>query len=138
MTRFAPSARAGSALALAASLCCAATLLAGCEPLPPPPPPVAGEVPGPQCILSRNINHTETPDDRTILFVMNDRTVIKNTLLVPCSGLTMASNGFAYAPTNPATGEICGNMQTIRLIRTGQVCMLGAFSTLPPSPPKGS
>ena len=84
----------------------------------------------PICIHSRDIDHTEVPDSRTILFYMRGGKIWKNTLMSDCAGLRF--EGFAYAPTPP--DEICSNMQTIRVLRQGSVCMMGAFT--PYTPPK--
>ena len=84
----------------------------------------------PVCIHSSDIDHTEVPDSRTILFFMRGGKVWKNTLMNPCVGLKF--DGFVYAPTPP--DEICSNMQTIRVLRLGSVCMMGAFT--PYTPPK--
>jgi len=82
------------------------------------------------CLNTQNIDHTTTPDDRTILFYMHGGKIWKNTLRNKCTGLTF--EGFAYEPTPP--NQICGNMQTIRVIRFGSVCMLGAFEPYTPPP----
>ena len=49
--------------------------------------------------------------------------------IAECNGLTF--NGFAY---DTHTSSICDNMQTIRLLDSGEVCTLGAFTKLPPAP----
>ena len=105
--------------------------LAGCAATGGPQPAVdaAAAEPGPACISSPRIDHTEVVDDHTILFVMSDRTVYKNTLVAPCLGLTFGNNGFLYNST-PGGGDICGNMQSIRMIGNGQICLLGAFTTV--------
>lgn len=42
----------------------------------------------------------------------------------------MLHRGFTYEPINPATGEICSNLLTIRLNTYGNACMLGAFEKI--------
>ncbi len=59
---------------------------------------------------------------------MRDGTVWRNTLRNSCPDLMF--HGFSYVLRGP--NEICENMQTIRVIRTGQVCMLGSFARLTP------
>ncbi len=88
------------------------------------------------CIRAYNIDHTEIPDDSTILFHMRDHKIWKNTLIDRCVGLRLATRGFTYSPTNPGTDEICSNLQTIRVNETGQTCLLGAFTPVEPAPPK--
>ena len=105
--------------------------------------PPAGK---PVCIPSYDIDHTETPDDQTILFYMRaGHKAWKNTLVNRCVGLRINSRGFTYEPTSPGSDEICDNLVTIRLNDTGQVCLLGKFTpyekpkTTEPAPaPPGS
>ena len=91
-----------------------------------------GTGPNGACIYSRDIDHTRAPDDRTIFFYMRDGKVFRSALPQPCSQLSF--NGFSYSPIPP--DEICGNLQTIRVIRTGNVCMMGPL--LPYTPPAKS
>jgi len=86
------------------------------------------------CIDTLRIDHTSVPDKRTILFHMQGGKVWKNTLRQDCPGLR--ANGFSYAPTPPH--QICSNLQTIRVIRTGSVCMLGAFTPYAPAADKAA
>ena len=86
------------------------------------------------CIRSYEIDHTEIPDDSTILFHMRDHKIWKNTLIDRCVGLKINNRGFTYSPTLPGTDEICSNLQTIRVNDTGQVCLLGAFTPVEPKP----
>lgn len=76
------------------------------------------------CLKTIQIDHTETPDTRTILFFMKNGTAWKNTLRSDCIGLRQ--NGFIYEPTPP--DQVCGNFQTIRAIQTHSVCVLGPFT----------
>jgi hypothetical protein len=76
------------------------------------------------CLRSMDIDHTSVPDARTILFHMKGGRVWKNTLMADCAGLRF--HGFIYDAS--PNGEICGNLQTIRVITTGSVCALGPFS----------
>jgi hypothetical protein len=76
------------------------------------------------CLKTIQIDHTETPDTRTILFFMKNHTAWRNTLKSDCIGLRQ--NGFIYVPTPP--DQICGNFQVIRAIETKSVCTLGPFT----------
>ncbi|HVZ69684.1 MAG TPA: hypothetical protein VG891_09485 [Rhizomicrobium sp.] len=76
------------------------------------------------CLKTILIDHTETPDTKTILFFMKNGTAWKNTLKSDCIGLRQ--NGFIYMPTPP--DQVCGNFQTIRTIETRSVCVLGPFT----------
>jgi hypothetical protein len=75
----------------------------------------------PVCIRSIDIDHTKTPNDRTILFFMKDGNVWSTTLRSACPELIF--NGFAYGPTPP--DNICASMQTIRVLKSGAVCEIG-------------
>jgi hypothetical protein len=77
----------------------------------------------PTCIQTYNIDHTKSPDDRTILFYMRDGTIYQSNLRNACPGLHI--NGFSYV-SNPAP-QFCAGLQTIRVLRIGGVCMLGPF-----------
>ena len=81
------------------------------------------------CLWTYQIDHTTVPDKSTILFHMRDGKIWKNSLPQPCSGLLF--HGFAYVAH---ADQICSNMQSIQVIETGQVCMLGAFE--PYTPPE--
>lgn len=80
------------------------------------------------CLKSYLIDHTKTPNDRTILFYMKDGSVYQSSLPTVCPQLSF--NGFAYVATPPE--DICGNLQSIRVVRTGSVCMLGALVQITP------
>ena len=95
----------------------------------------ADETNKPVCIRSYLIDHTDTPDDNTILFYMRNHKVWKNTLLGRCVGLRVNREGFTYQPTSQGSDELCSNLVTIRLNDTGQVCLLGAFT---PAEPRGA
>lgn len=97
---------------------------------------LAGDAPAkPVCIPAYNIDHTQIPDDNTILFYMKDHKIWKNTLVDRCVGLKINTRGFEYSPTLPASDEICDNLQSIRVRDTGQVCLLGAFTPVAATPP---
>ncbi len=98
--------------------------LAGCTPGGTSGPRTQA---APVCLASYLIDHTDIPDDSTILFTMRDHSVWKNRLDYPCIGLRNDTRGFTYEPTNPATDEICSNLVTIRLNTYGNVCPLGLF-----------
>src|ERR1041385_427570 len=73
------------------------------------------------CIRSYQIDHTKAVNDRTLIFYMKNGSAYQSTLVSSCPELTIY--GFSYMPTPP--DQICGNLQSIRVIRTGSVCMLG-------------
>lgn len=89
---------------------------------------------GGTCIRTAWIDHTKAPDDRTILFYMKDHKVWMTRLSTVCPELRF--NGFIYMPTPP--DQICGNLQTIRVIRSGSVCMMGPLEPYTPPAPDHS
>jgi hypothetical protein len=90
------------------------------------------------CIPAYQIDHTDTPDDWTILFHMRNHKVWKAALINQCVGLKINSRGFTYTPTDPGSDEICSNLLTIRLNDTGQTCLVGAITPVEPAAAKGS
>jgi hypothetical protein len=83
----------------------------------------------PVCLQSHEIKDTKVTRERTIEFRMLDGSVWQNTLVNACPELRF--NGFSYVATPP--DEICGNLQSIRVIRSGSVCLLGPFVKIVPS-----
>ena len=106
-------------LLAASAFTLAATLAANAQPAP-----------GPMCIETYNIDHTRAPDDHTILFYMKNGTVLQTNTRNGCPGLSI--NGFRYV-SDPAP-EFCPNVQSIRVLRVGSVCMLGPFAPYTPAP----
>jgi hypothetical protein len=84
---------------------------------------------GNTCIRTTLIDHTKAPDDRTIIFAMKNGAVYQSTLPTICPQLSF--NGFSYVATPP--DQICGNLQSIRVIRTGSVCLLGPLVQITPT-----
>jgi len=80
------------------------------------------------CLTTYLIDQTKAIDSKTLDFRMKNGTVYRNALRNQCIGLKF--HGFVYV-THFDT--ICENMQTIRVLESGEVCMLGAFTKLPPS-----
>lgn len=75
----------------------------------------------PVCLRALDVDRTKTPDDRTILFIMKDGKVWSTTLKTDCPELRF--NGFDYGVTPP--DNICANMQTIRVLKSGAICEIG-------------
>jgi hypothetical protein len=88
------------------------------------PATAADEAGKPVCLEVNRIDHTEVLNDHQILFYMNGKKVWLNTLNYPCTTLTR-QEGFAWDSVIP---RYCDNLEIIRVIRTGQVCQLGAFT----------
>ena len=95
-------------------------------------PPEQAAKPNNVCLWTYRIDHTTILDKgKAIVFHMRGGKNWKNTLKAPCPGLNF--NGFAYVTRN---GQICSNMETIMVLRTHQVCMLGNFEPYTPPPKK--
>src|SRR5205085_2372082 len=77
----------------------------------------------PVCLRALDVDHTKTPNDRTILFFMKDGNIWSATLKSDCPELRF--NGFEYSPTPP--DNICANAQTIRVLKSGAVCEIGSL-----------
>jgi hypothetical protein len=84
----------------------------------------AGQV----CLSLREIQRTETPDDRTILFHMRDGKVWRNTLKQNCPMLRTSP----YAQVLQNGDMVCANQQFIHVLQTGNTCTLGEFTPLAP------
>lgn len=82
----------------------------------------------PVCLYTDRIQNTSIPDVRTIDFHMKDGTVWRNSLRNSCPDLRWY--GFVYVLHGP--NEICENLQAIRVIHTGETCLLGSFTKMPP------
>ena len=98
-----------------AALCLLISVTAGAAMAQPDKTPV--------CLRALDIDHTKAPDDHTILFFMKNGSAWSTTLKSDCPGLRF--NGFAYGPTPP--DDICANAQTIRVLKSGAVCEIGAL-----------
>jgi hypothetical protein len=90
--------------------------------------PAAG---APTCLRTSLIDRTKVVDDKTLDFRMKDGSVYRNVLVSRCVGLKF--HGFVYVSR---IDEICGNLQSIRILVTHDVCQLGEFIKLPATPVK--
>jgi hypothetical protein len=104
-------------LALAVCLAAIPAAAALAQPMPAPSPSNV-------CLRTIDIDHTSVPDTRTILFHMKDGQIWKNALVGDCPDLKF--DGFEYVVR--FSDEICGNLQSIRVLRSGAVCLLGPFT----------
>jgi len=90
---------------------------------PPAAIQAAAPSPGEVCLNVRDVQRTETRDDRTILFHMRDGKVWRNTLKTVCPMLKISP--FTQVLQ---TDQICANHQIIHLALTGNSCVLGDFT----------
>jgi hypothetical protein len=99
-----------------AALLFAAVTQASAQPAAPRPANV--------CINARDIQRTETPDDRTILFHMRGGKIWRNTLKSACPMLKISP----FTEVLHSGDLVCANQQFIRITLTGDQCVLGDFT----------
>jgi|SRR5689334_9107813 hypothetical protein len=80
----------------------------------------------PTCLYSYQIDRTKVVDAKTIDFRMRDGTVYRNVLQHSCTSLPFY--GFVYTVR---VDQICDNLQSIRVLQSHEVCLLGAFTKMP-------
>ena len=75
------------------------------------------------CLNVTEIQRTEVPDDRTIIFHMRDGKIWRNRLKTVCPMLKISPY------TQKLNGDlVCSNSQFIHVTLTGNDCVLGEFS----------
>ena len=75
------------------------------------------------CVRARDILSTESKDGKLMTFKMKDGRILVNHLQGICSDLRY--EGFAW--NVPGTEDICENQQSLKVLRSGQTCVLGKF-----------
>jgi hypothetical protein len=83
------------------------------------------------CVQSRDILSTDSKDGKLMTFKMRDGSVLVNHLLGICSDLRF--EGFVWV-LRGGTDDICENQQTLKVIRSGQTCLLGKFDVVKAKP----
>jgi len=90
--------------------------------------PAVAQAPAPNpsrvCLNIRDVERTETPDDRTIVFHMRDGKIWRNTLKQNCPMLRTSP----YTQVLHSGDLVCANQQFIHINQTGNTCTLGDFS----------
>ena len=76
------------------------------------------------CINTRDITSSTSKDGKTLVFQMRDGKIYVNHLQGVCPGLRY--DGFVWVLRGGDT-KVCENMQTLRVLRSGEVCALGKF-----------
>lgn len=88
----------------------------------------AVSAPGNSCLWAYQVDHTTVaPDTKSIVFHLRNGSTVTNTLPAACNGLAL--HGFSYVSRSD---QVC-NGQGIRIIESGQVCMLGSFGPTVPA-----
>jgi hypothetical protein len=83
------------------------------------------------CIDSRDIVSSKSNDGKTMVFKMRDGRTFVNHLQGICPDLKF--NGYSWVLHGGDT-KVCEREQSLRVIQSGQVCILGKFD--PPIAPK--
>ena len=79
----------------------------------------------PKCISVRDIKgQTIEGRGKAIVFQMRDGTYLRNTLQGSCPDLVY--DGYVWT-IHGAANEVCENMQSLRVLHSGEVCVLGKF-----------
>ena len=86
------------------------------------------------CLQTRDIVGSNSKDGKTLDFTMRNGTKITNHLQGVCSDLKF--EGFVWIIRGPE--EVCEGQQSLRVINSGQVCVLGKFDEPVLPKPKAS
>jgi len=82
------------------------------------------------CVQSRDIESTHSDDGKLLTFKMRDGRVLVNHLQGVCSDLRY--EGFVW--NVPGTEDICEQEQSLKVLRSGQSCVLGKFDVVKDKP----
>lgn len=82
------------------------------------------------CLRTQDMVQTQPADDgASITFKMRDGSVWRNDLHGRCPDLRY--DGFVWRILD-ASETVCEDVQSLRVLRSGQICMLGKFSQVQP------
>jgi hypothetical protein len=82
------------------------------------------------CVRSRDILSTDSKDGKLMTFRMRDGRVLVNHLQGICSDLRF--EGFSWVLHG--NEDICENQQSLKVLRSGQTCLLGKFDVVKDKP----
>ena len=86
----------------------------------------------PVCLRTYDMLETQpAKDGASIVFKMRDGSVWRNDLHGICSDLWF-NTGFVWTVKN-GDGTVCENQQSLRVLKSAQICLLGKFTELTPS-----
>src|SRR5262249_32097636 len=86
----------------------------------------------PICLRTQDMISTQPQKGgASIIFDMRDGSTWRNDLHGRCPDLWF-NTGFIWTIRN-GDGTVCENQQSLRVIRSGEVCVLGKFTQLTPS-----
>ena len=75
------------------------------------------------CLRTQDIVSAQSRDGKTLVFKMRDGRTLVNHLQGVCPNLKF--NGFSWVVRG--TEEVCENMQSLRVLQSGEICVLGKF-----------
>ena len=78
------------------------------------------------CVQSRDILGTNSKDGKLLTFKMRDGRVLVNHLQGICSDLKF--EGFVWVLHG--SEDVCENEQSLKVLRSGQTCLLGKFDVV--------
>jgi len=78
------------------------------------------------CVQSRDIQSATSKDGKLMTFRMRDGRVLVNHLQGICSDLKF--QGFSWVLHG--TDDVCENQQSLKVLRSGQICVLGKFDVV--------
>ena len=84
------------------------------------------------CVQVRDIDSATSKDGKLMTFRMKDGRVLVNHLQGVCSDLRY--EGFVWVVRG--TEDVCENQQSLRVLRSGQICLLGKFDVIKDKPIK--
>ena len=82
------------------------------------------------CVQSRDILSATSKDGKLMTFRMRDGRVLVNHLQGTCSDLRF--EGFSWVLHG--TDDVCENQQSLKVLRSGQICVLGKFDVVKDKP----
>ncbi|MBN9587510.1 MAG: hypothetical protein BGN85_04275 [Alphaproteobacteria bacterium 64-11] len=88
----------------------------------------------PICLQLRDIQSAKSDDGKIMKFTMRDGRVLYNHLQGVCPDLKF--NGFEWTVRGPS--EVCEGQQSLRVLQSGQICVLGKFGPPPKAAPAAS
>ena len=84
-----------------------------------------------KCVRARDIESATSKDGKLMTFKMRDGSVLVNHLQGICSDLRF--EGFVWV-LRGGDESICENQQSLKVLRSGQTCLLGKFDVVKNKP----
>ena len=82
------------------------------------------------CVQVRDIASTDSKDGKLMTFKMRDGRILVNHLQGICTDLRF--EGFVWVVRG--TEDVCENQQSLKVLRSGQICTLGKFDVVKDKP----